>query len=95
MKRFLIIALPLVFACALAVSPSEASVIKKDAIHLNSHYDLSIAIEATAKAAFIYDALVPASIVMPSVKKKYFELTANDTSKGVFKRQRLRCRSPS
>jgi len=95
MKRFLIIALPLVFACALAVSPSEASVIKKDAIHVNSDYSLSIAIEAPAKAAFIYDALVPAGIVMPTVKKNYFELSANDASKGVFNRQRLRCRSPS
>lgn len=95
MKRFLILAVLPMVLCAIAVSPSEASVIKKDVnVHetiLTAHND----IYAPAKAAFIHDALVPAGIALPDVKINYLEFKPVMLSKGVFKRQRLRCRSPS
>jgi hypothetical protein len=93
MKRLLIIASIGTMFSVCAVSYSDATEIKKELTgqFLNS---TSTVVDAPAKAAFIYDAVIPVSIVMPEMRLRYREFTDfNNSFNGVLK-SLTRDRSP-
>lgn len=80
MKRFLIASTILTLFTVVAVGSSDATVIKKELTYSCYSQQTDVVFEGGYKVAFIYDAVVPASIVMPDMKLRYREFVDLDNS---------------